>query len=53
MEQLMTVAQVAEYLNVSRNTVYNMLKAGRLSGSKPSGDWRFDPAVVASLKAAR
>lgn len=38
---VMTVNQVAEYLQVSRRTVYSMAAAGDLPGKKVGEQWRF------------
>ena len=38
---VMTVAQVAAYLQVSRRTVYSMAAAGSLPGKKVGEQWRF------------
>lgn len=38
---VMTVDQVAAYLQVSTRTVYNMVAAGRLPGAKVGEQWRF------------
>ena len=38
---LLNVQEVADLLRVSNQTVYNMLKDGRLSASKVGKEWRF------------
>ena len=38
---VMTVDQVAAYLQVSKRTVYNMAAAGELPGAKVGDQWRF------------
>jgi excisionase family DNA binding protein len=38
---VMTVDQVAAYLQVSKRTVYNMVAAGELPGAKVGDQWRF------------
>lgn len=40
-ERALTVKQVAEYLNVTEKTIYNLLQKGELPGFKVSGAWRF------------
>jgi len=40
-ERALTVKQVAEYLNVTEKTIYNLLQKGELPGFKVSGTWRF------------
>jgi len=38
---VMTVDQVANYLQVSKRTVYNMAAAGELPAAKVGDQWRF------------
>ena len=40
-EQLLTVAQVAEYLNVNEFTIYQKVADGRLPAFKFGNQWRF------------
>jgi excisionase family DNA binding protein len=42
----MTVAQVAEYLRLPRETVYKYVRAGRLRARKSGGQWVFDRAEI-------
>lgn len=37
----MTVAEVAEYLKLSRSKVYEMAQQGEIPCSKVAGQWRF------------
>jgi excisionase family DNA binding protein len=37
----LTVKDVAEYLNRSETTIYNMLNNGELPGIKLGGKWNF------------
>ncbi len=39
--QVMTVDQVAAYLQLSKRTVYNMAAAGELPAAKVGDQWRF------------
>ena len=41
MDNLMTLAEVAEYLRLSKDTVYRMASGGRLPASKVGSQWRF------------
>ncbi|HPF35458.1 MAG TPA: helix-turn-helix domain-containing protein [Candidatus Krumholzibacteria bacterium] len=41
MDNLMTLAEVAAYLRLSKDTVYRMASAGRLPASKVGSQWRF------------
>ena len=39
--RLMSVKEVADYLGISRLTLYRLISAGELSGFKIGGVWRF------------
>ena len=41
MDDLMTLAEVAAYLRLSKDTVYRMASAGKLPASKVGSQWRF------------
>lgn len=43
---LLTVKQVAERLNCSESFVYNIARAGKLTGLRMEGMWRFSPSAV-------
>lgn len=45
-EQLVTVQQVAKYLNVDKFTVYRLLAQKQLPGFKVGGQWRFKPKMI-------
>lgn len=38
---VMTVDQVAAYLQVSERSIYNMAAAGEIPAAKVAGQWRF------------
>ena len=40
-DQILTVKQVAEYLQVNERTVYRMASANKLPAFKVGGSWRF------------
>jgi len=42
MTRWLTVKQVAEYLQMSRDKVYDMAQKGELPGCKIRQQWRFD-----------
>ena len=51
-EQLMKVADVAEYLQVCKKTVYNWIKAGKIQALRlPNGKIRFKPKQIKALLA--
>jgi excisionase family DNA binding protein len=43
---LMTVRQVAEYLNLNQKTVYALVSEGRIPGTKVTGKWTFPRELV-------
>ena len=42
MTRLMDVDELAEYLKLQKQTIYNWLHQGKISGMKVGGVWRFD-----------
>lgn len=46
---LLSTDDVANLLNVSTQTIYNMLKDGRLKANKFGREWRFDSEYIKSL----
>ena len=40
-ESVLTIRQIAEYLNVTERTIYNLLQRGELPGFKVGVAWRF------------
>lgn len=45
-EQLLTLEQVAEYLNVDKFTVYRLLSEKQLPGFKVGNQWRFKKKLI-------
>ena len=41
LDDLMTLAEVAAYLRLSKDTVYRMASGGKLPASKVGSQWRF------------
>ena len=41
MSDILTLKETAEYLRVSRQTVYNMIKDHRIKAYKVGREWRF------------
>ncbi len=41
-----TIEQIAEYLQVSKEKVYKLCQRGRMPASKLGGQWRFDVKEV-------
>lgn len=46
MAQLLTPAEVADYLNVSRGTIYSLLSRGEIDSIKIGRNRRFTPQQV-------
>jgi excisionase family DNA binding protein len=44
--ELMTLAEVAEYLKIAERTAYGWVKEGKLPGFKLGNAWRFDKADI-------
>ena len=45
-ERLLTVDEVAEYLNVDKFTVYRLLARKKLPGFKVGNQWRFNHQMI-------
>jgi excisionase family DNA binding protein len=46
MARLMDIEELADYLKLKRQTIYNWLSQGRISGIKVGGVWRFERREV-------
>jgi excisionase family DNA binding protein len=46
MEKWMTIEEVAEYLQVSRDSIYRMAQKGEMPASKFGSLWRFDKQEI-------
>ena len=46
MTRLMDLDELAEYLRLKKQTLYNWLHEGKISGIKVGGVWRFDPKEI-------
>lgn len=42
MPKLMDIGELANYLRLKKQTIYNWLYQGKISGMKVGGVWRFD-----------
>ena len=40
--RLMNIEELADYLRIQRQTIYNWLNQGKIDGIKVGGVWRFD-----------
>lgn len=45
-EQLLSVAQVAEYLDVDRFTIYRLVTDGQIPAFKVGNQWRFKKKLI-------
>lgn len=46
MPKLIDVDELADYLRLKKQTIYNWLHQGKISGIKVGGVWRFDRKEV-------
>jgi len=46
MRHLMNIEELAKYLSLNKQTIYNWLSSGKFSGIKMGGVWRFDKKEV-------
>jgi excisionase family DNA binding protein len=46
MTRLINIEELAEYLRLQKQTIYNWLNQGKISGIKVGGVWRFDQAEI-------
>jgi len=54
MSRLIDIDELAEYLKLKKQTIYNWLHQGKISGIKLGGVWRFDRREIDSwLKTRR
>ena len=42
MSRLINIDELAEYLRIQKQTIYNWLNKGKIAGIKVGGVWRFD-----------
>lgn len=42
MTRLIDIDELADYLKLKKQTIYNWLHEGKISGMKVGGVWRFD-----------
>ena len=42
MSRLINIDELADYLRLKKQTIYNWLHQGKISGLKVGGVWRFD-----------
>ncbi len=45
-ETLLTLDELSEYLKVSKSTLYKLVQAGKVPGTKIGKHWRFRKATI-------
>jgi len=45
-KEIMTVKQIAEYLQMDEHTVYRLARSGEIPSIKISGQWRFMKELI-------
>jgi excisionase family DNA binding protein len=48
MQKLMNIDELADYLRLQKQTIYNWLYQGKIGGIKLGGVWRFDRKEIDS-----
>lgn len=46
MPRLINIEELADYLRLQKQTIYNWLNQGKISGIKVGGVWRFDQKEI-------
>ena len=50
---MMTLAELAQHLQVNRNTLYKLIRQGEIPAFKIGSDYRFDRNAIEQLMADR
>ena len=45
-KEIMTVKQVAEYLQMDEHTIYKLSRSGKIPAFKIAGQWRYKKEVI-------
>jgi excisionase family DNA binding protein len=53
MARLIDIDELAHYLRLQKQTIYNWLHQRKISGIKVGGVWRFDPKEVGAWLRSR
>jgi len=53
MARLIDIDELADYLRLKKQTIYNWLHLGKISGIKVGGVWRFDRRDIESWLKSR
>ncbi len=46
MSEIMTIEELAEYLKISKSSMYKLCQEGRIPGNKVGRHWRFQREVI-------
>jgi excisionase family DNA binding protein len=46
---ILTADEVADYLKLSKITVYKLAKQGAIPGSRVGGAWRFNRSIIENM----
>jgi excisionase family DNA binding protein len=52
-QEVMTVNELAQYLQIHRTTIYKLLKEGKIPAFRIGTDWRFDRHQISQWMMAR
>ncbi len=44
--EIMTVKQIAEYLQMDEHTIYKLARSGQIPSVKIAGQWRFKKDII-------
>ena len=50
---VLTIGQLADYLQISKSTIYKLVQGGRLPGQKAGRQWRFHRLAIDGWLAGR
>jgi len=45
-KEIMTVKQIAEYLQMDEHTIYKLARSGQIPSIKIAGQWRFKKEII-------
>ena len=49
-DEVMSIGELAEYLKISRSTLYKLVQEGRLPGQKLGKRWRFHKDAIGQFQ---
>ncbi|MCD6569177.1 MAG: helix-turn-helix domain-containing protein [Deltaproteobacteria bacterium] len=45
-KEIMTIKQIAEYLQMNEHTIYKLARSGQIPSIKIAGQWRFKKEII-------